>query len=237
MERAVQPLDLSHSEIEESCRLYFQDRGTLQSFELLSGGAVNSTFKIRWEDEWFVLRFYVREKQLADVESHLYRLIQDSVPVPEMLFTSSEKGPYPFALFRFCEAPHIYESERVHSQSLSYELGEVLSKIHNFRFPIAGLFGNDLSIATPFEEGSSPYFDTCLEHLTESSNGWERLGNIRAEKIRNFIEKHKDYFPTIQRGGALVHSDFKPVNLLWDENQGLTVLDWEFAHSGHSLID
>lgn len=35
----------------------------------------------------------------------------------------------------------------------------------------------------------------------------------------------------------LVHSDFKPVNLLWSEASHLTVLDWEFAHSGHAFFD
>ena len=34
-----------------------------------------------------------------------------------------------------------------------------------------------------------------------------------------------------------MHSDFKPVNLLWGEERGLTVLDWEFAHSGDAIVD
>ena len=34
-----------------------------------------------------------------------------------------------------------------------------------------------------------------------------------------------------------MHSDFKPVNLLWSEEGGLTVLDWEFAHIGDRIMD
>jgi thiamine kinase-like enzyme len=49
--------------------------------------------------------------------------------------------------------------------------------------------------------------------------------------------ENREYFFTVQSGGCLVHSDFKPVNLLWDEMQGLTVLDWEFAHSGDGVMD
>lgn len=75
MERAFQNLQLNHSQIEQACRQHFQNNGSLQSFEILSGGAVNTTYKICWSNEWYVLRFYVRGENLASIERQIYQLI------------------------------------------------------------------------------------------------------------------------------------------------------------------
>jgi len=99
------------------------------------------------------------------------------------------------------------------------------------------LFGANLSVDTEFAEASSPYLEYCLEHLTQNSLAWNRLGETLAKQIIHFMGENREYFFTVQSGGCLVHSDFKPVNLLWDEMQGLTVLDWEFAHSGDGVMD
>jgi len=63
------------------------------------------------------------------------------------------------------------------------------------------------------------------------------LGDAKAKQVVQFIKEHREYFPVIRDVGCLVHSDFKPVNLLWSEESGLTVLDWEFAHSGAGIMD
>lgn len=238
MERVIHNLQLNHSQIEQACRQHFQNNGTLQSFEILSGGAVNTTYKICWGDKWYVLRFYVRDANFASIEKQIYQLIEGKVSIPEMLFASSGHEMHPFAIFRFCKKPHIYDASQMHSHHLSYELGQVLAQIHGFSFKKAGLFGHDFSMDTLFEIGSSPYLDYCLDHLIPGSNAWVRLGDDKAQQVVRFIEEHREYFPVVQEGGGcLVHSDFKPVNLLWSEAEGLTVLDWEFAHSGDGIMD
>lgn len=237
MERACQHINLNHEEVERICNQYFQRKGSLESYELLSGGAVNTTLKICWADEWFVLKFYVRDRNLSSIEKCIYELVQSTVPIPQMLFASSPEEPYPFAIFQFCEKSHIYDISKTHFHNLSYDIGSTLAKIHQFQFPQAGLLGKGLKIETLFEKGSSPYFEYCLEHLTPSSLSWQRLGEDRSKLVLRFMDENRDYFPTVDNGGTLVHSDFKPVNLLWSEKGGLTVLDWEFAHSGDGLLD
>ena len=66
---------------------------------------------------------------------------------------------------------------------------------------------------------------------------FKRLGSQLSEQMLTFLQTHRDLLPLVKGGGVLVHSDFKPVNLLWSEVNRLTVLDWEFAHSGHALFD
>lgn len=238
MERACEVVELRESQIEAMCREHFGSEGHLQFSSPLSLGAVNTSYKILWNDTLYVLRVYVRDPELAKVEDEVYQLVRKKVAVPNMLYVGSFKELYPFAIFEFVDKKHIFEiSDDSLAGTLSFELGKVLATIHSFRFPEAGLFGKGFTILTPFEEGSSPYFDYIMQHFSDSSLAWKRLGDERASDLKSFLVSHREYFPTIHNGGVLVHSDFKPVNLLWSEQDGLTVLDWEFAHIGHPLLD
>lgn len=216
-------------DIEQFCRPFFGGKGNLESVESLSGGAVNETYKIVWEEIPYILRLYTRDPQLAELERNLYLMIEEFIPVPKLLYSEGSA-----ALFSYVNKKRL---DQVQDARHSYHLGELLSRIHGFRFPKAGLFGPELEIAVSFAEGSSPYLDYILDHFDRSARAWSRLGDERGEQILRFIECEQDFFPKIEGGGKLVHSDFKPVNLLWDECEGFTILDWEFAHSGHPLLD
>lgn len=236
MERAFEFIDLDYSRIQSICYPYFK-KGRLTAYQSLSGGAVNTTYKIIWDERPFILRLYVRDPELAQIEETVYQLIRDKISVPDLLYIGRFSS-YPFAIFEFVDKKHIFEiSNQSLASTLSYDLGKALAGIHIFHFPQAGLFGKGFAIHTPFEEGSSPYFAYIMEHFSESSLAWQRLGNERANRLKDFLKDNQDFFPVISQGGVLVHSDFKPVNLLWEEGSGLTVLDWEFAHIGNPLID
>ncbi len=221
-------------ELEEVCKKVISPRGKLTDYQQLSNGAVNITYRFRWNGVAYVKRLYIRDPLLAEIENQVIKMVKDQVCVPELIYSQTNEASY--AIFRFVEGKHLFEIEDTSLASeISYELGKTLAKIHRFRFPEAGLFGPGLTIKTLFAKGSSPYYEYIQDHLTRGSRAWERLGDKLAEEILGFTKKNKHYFPQIQEGGVLVHSDFKPVNLLW--NKGVTVLDWEFAHSGVGLMD
>ncbi len=220
---------MNYAEIEHFCRSYFNDNRSLESSEKLSGGAVNGSFKIVWAGKAYVLRIYARNPQIAGFENDLYRFLGDRLPVPKLLYSQGSA-----ALFEFIDKKRL---DQVEDSSHSYFLGELLARIHQIRFPSAGLFGPGLEIAVPFEEGSSPYLEYILQNYGPKRRAWQRLGEDRGRSLRAFIERNRAFFPKIKNGGVLVHSDFKPVNLLWEARTGFTVLDWEFAHAGHPLMD
>lgn len=200
--------------------------------EPLTNGAVNSTYKFFSDDEPYVLRVYLRDPNLCEIEREVIQLVQSRVQVPELISSDPKGKPHPSAVFRFVEGKHLFDAPDV-----SYELGITLAKIHQIRFDQAGLFGPGLSLDPVFEKGSRPYYEYIKENLTEDSIAWKRLGEPLASKTLQFVDTHKDFFPVIGEKSSLVHSDFKPVNLLWSNEDGITVLDWEFAHSGDPLID
>lgn len=212
-------------------------KGKVHSFSLLGGGAVNTCYKLRWNEEWFVLRFFQRSETLVSIEHRLYQELEGRIPMPKLRFLSEDAAPYPFAIFDFCPSPSIGEASKEEAPILSYDLGQVLAKIHQVHFPEAGFFGVGTRFEAVFPKGSSPYFEYCMEHFHAESKAWERLGEELASLVLRFLESHEALFPKIQEGGSLVHSDFKPVNLLWTKKRGVTVLDWEFAHSGDGLFD
>lgn len=169
MERAYDHIDLEFSQVETLCSSCFES-GHLKSFYPLTGGAVNTIYKIVWDDRPYVLRFYVRDPDLAQVEESVYHLIRDKVPVPDLVRTGIANNSYPFAIFEFVDKRHIFEiSNPAFATTLSYDLGHALSCIHNFCFPKAGLFGGNFVIHTPFGEASSPYFSYIMEHFTQGS--------------------------------------------------------------------
>lgn len=224
-------MKIDFSQIEDLCRCYFK-KGQLHSYQSLSGGAVNVVYKIQWGDQFYILRIYHR--QLGDIEKAMSELVRHKISVPDILYFGERCG-FSYAVIEYITKEHIFEIDPTYAPQLSYDLGKALAYIHSFQFSQAGLFDKGLAISTPFPEGSSPYFDYILEHFVESSLAWKRLG-LRSFQLKAFIQEHLAYFPQIKGGGVLVHSDFKPANLLWDQT-GATILDWEFAHSGHPLID
>ena len=238
MERASQIIQLDESQIQSIFRDHFGNKGQLQSFAPFALGAVNTSYKVIWDNIPYVLRLYIRDPKLLKIEKSVYKLVGKSISAPKLFYSGSYKNKFTFGIFEFIDKKHIFEiSDCSLANTLSFELGKVLATIHRFHFHKAGLFGQRFVIHTPFEEGSSPYFDFIINNFSKSSLAWKRLGDTKANQLKDFIVKHQSYFPRIHNGGVLVHSDFKPVNLLWNKETGLTVLDWEFAHIGHSLID
>ena len=74
---------------------------------------------------------------------------------------------FPYAIFQFIDGEHISEVSREHKKSLSYDLGQTLASIHTYKFQKAGLFGERIIIANPFDEGSSPYFEEAVSVLSK----------------------------------------------------------------------
>jgi aminoglycoside phosphotransferase (APT) family kinase protein len=216
---------------------------TIDRYELLSGGAVNSSYKIIIGNEAFVLRLYTRKyphdrsRKYCNIERELFKLVQTTVTVPELIFSDENHESWAYALFRFVPGTQIDKVAHNQSNKLSFKLGETLASIHNFRFPNAGLFGLELTIEQPFALGSSPYFDEAYRVLSTAENVRRRLGNNQTDELLSFITTNKSFFPVVGDNICLTHSDFKPVNLLYTPAKTVCVLDWEFAHAGLNILD
>ena len=238
MERACTVVTLRKETIERIFRKHFKNNGVLQSISTLSLGAVNTSYKVTYNGRIYVLRLHTRDPEGAEKERSLYQLVQKKVAMPKLFYVGTDSDTPAYSIFEYIDKKHIFEIRaKKDAAPLCYALGKALAAIHSFEFANAGLFGKDFAIYMPFAEKSSPYYEYIIEHFSKTSLSYKRLGEAKAAELKYFLSTHRKYFPVINNGGVLVHSVFKPVNLLWDRRGGLTILDWEFAHIGHPLID
>jgi len=214
------------------CEQAFGDAIDVEFHCPLTGGAHRRTFLFSKEGELLVLRHYRGKHNLCRLEKNLLEKVQGKVPVQELVYTDPKKG---IAIFKHAPGNLIIDIEN--PTEVSYALGKVLAAIHGFTFERAGLFDSHLNIAKEFQPGSEPYYFYLIEHFNQEGRAWKFMGDDLAGRLLRFVQEHRLDFPIAGEGGVLVHSDFKPVNLIWDDENGLTVLDWEFAHSGDPLLD
>lgn len=238
VERSIQNIQLDDTQLLTLVRRAFPDCQRLDDWKILSGGALNTTYKIQIGHDTFALRIYARDRAYCKTERAIHQLIDKSISTPKLIHADEEHRPWAYSIFEFVSGAHISEMPDQEKVTLSYELGRVLASIHAFKMAKAGLFGDSIAIGRAFELGSSPYFEETNSILSSSKNVRSRLGEKLTDEALTFIQENKDYFPTIKHDNiCLTHSDFKPVNLLYTDKRKVFVLDWEFAHAGVGILD
>lgn len=237
VERSIQNIQLSHDQILAMVRKAFSLCNSLDEWEILSGGALNTTYRIKMGSKHFVLRLYARDRAHCKTEKAIHRLIDSKVPTPTLIYANETHEPWAYSIFEFVSGKPLFEMTQENQTALSYELGRVLALIHSFKFQQSGLFGDGMKVAHAFEIGSSPYFEETHSVLLKGKYVRQRLGDQLTHDVISFIEKNKGFFPIVADNVCLTHSDFKPVNLLCNDNGKVVVLDWEFAHAGIGILD
>jgi aminoglycoside phosphotransferase (APT) family kinase protein len=238
VERSIQNILLDHQQLLALVRKAFPHCPKLDGWTVLSGGALNTTYKIQIGHDAFALRIYARDRVHCKTEKAIHQLIDKGVSTPKLIYADEEHKPWAYSIFEFVSGVHISKVSHQEKASLSHELGHVLASIHKFKLPNAGLFGDGIAIGHPFELDSSPYFEETRSVLSNSKNVRSRLGEKLTDEAIIFIQENKDFFPTVKNDNiCLTHSDFKPVNLLYTATKKVFVLDWEFAHAGIGILD
>lgn len=238
VERSIQNIQLDGTQLLALVRRAFPNCQRLDEWKILSGGALNTTYKIQIGHDTFTLRIYARDRAHCKTEKVIHHLIDKSVSTPKLIYADEANEPWAYSIFEFVSGVHISKVSHQEKVSLSHELGHVLASIHKFKLPKAGLFGDGIAIGHPFELGSSPYFEETHSVLSNSKNVRSRLGEKLTDEALAFIQENKIFFPTVKNDNiCLTHSDFKPVNLLYTDTKKVFVLDWEFAHAGIGVLD
>lgn len=236
VERSIQHICLSQEELSSLIHNAFPQHSKLDKWEILSGGALNTIYKLQIDQQAYVLRIYSRDRAHCKTEKMIHQLIDGQVSTPKLVYADELHEPWAYSIFEFVSGKHISEVSYENEELLSYELGRVLALIHSFKLPQAGLFGDGMTIKYPFTSGSNPYFEETFSVLTNGKNIRHRLGNQLTDKTLEFIQANKSFFPIVGEDVSLTHSDFKPVNLLYSAGT-VFVLDWEFAHAGMGILD
>lgn len=225
--------------VEKMVYLGFPDK-TLQSSSLIAGGCANLNFKIQLENEPnpFILRVYLRDQDSAYKEQSLYKILKDTVPIPQIYFIG-EVDNYQFAITEFMNGitlrDFLLESESYDLDTIMYDSGKMLAKIARVKFPRSGFFDKNLNIIIEHsQDGYLNFVQKCLE----SPIVLKQLNPDTLAKINLYLKEYE--FPS-KNERNLVHADFDPANILVDKIDGnwkiTAVLDWEFSFVGSTLCD
>jgi len=232
-------IDLEPSQIEMLIEPFAAGARVLEAVPL-SGGLRNTNYRLRLSSrpEPVVLRLFSADPSACPREAALERLVAGRVPVPEVLHSEPAADP-PWnivswvAADRFDHVLRTADDEQV--RALSRDAGRVLARIHAFTFPAAGFLGPDLSVGA-FDGYSGDWSEMLTDWLLHGRSG-ARLGPRLTERLLRFIADNAPRMKALGTQAHLLHSDYKPWNLLVRGSDIAAVLDWEFAFSGWPLND
>lgn len=239
-EKADQHFQLEKSTVENMLRLALPNK-KIAFYEVISGGCANLNIKFSCKNSSapLILRIYLRDQDAAYREQKLATLIKDNIPVPEVYFVGDLE--YRFAISEYKPGVTLRElllkGEIEDIQPIMTEVGSVLVKIQNYRFPQSGFLDQNLNISdTITQDFYVAYAKKCLQHPTTIS----KISQKTLSKIHEHLDRYHFLFPDHLQN-HLVHADYDPANILVQHAQGTwkisAILDWEFAFSGSTLCD
>ena len=191
--------------------------------ELLSGGASNSNYLVRLADGTkCVCRIHSHGDPV--LERYVTGLVWDIVPRPEYLWAGNGVSVLSYA-----------EGEMFQpTPALMREAGRIIGRLAKISFKRGGLIFPDGSVQA-FKGWSS--FADRVEALLEKPAVRAHVDDAMAGEIRDLLTRQREVLADFDGGHNLVHGDFNPCNILVSGDAIVSVLDWEYVHSGCSFMD
>lgn len=216
--------------------------------EPLGGGLRNSNYRIVVENcvRPYVLRLYVNDPSLCRKEAELAQFVRDRVPVPRFIHAdwSQTRPDFAWAVMEWADGTPLSaisaSGNRARIESAAQSVGSVLARIHEFRFPEPGFFGDNLQVSKAVAMDASFFLEFIGQHL-EIPCCMTILGAELSEAVGRMCKRHAALLDSRAHMASLVHSDFNGLNVLLHERNGCcetsAVLDWEFAFAADPLVD
>lgn len=205
---------------------------------LLSGGLRNTNYRVHLAGGTvaLVLRLYTADPASCAREAALLRLIEGRVPSPR-IFRSDPGTRPPWSLMTFIDGEPFDLAQNAPSadlRAMAYSAGSVLARIHAFGFEHAGFFSAELEV---HPLGAQFRWSTWLAATLEHAEVRRQLGADLTQRLGHFVDDNARRVERHQEPPCLLHSDYKPWNLLVQDNAVVGVVDWEFAFAGSRLND
>jgi hypothetical protein len=113
VERSIQNILLDHPQLLALVRKAFPHCQKLDGCTVLSGGALNTIYKIQIGQDAFALRIYARDRAHCKTEKAIHLLIDKSVSTPKLIYADESNEPWAYSIFEFVSGVHISEDVRV----------------------------------------------------------------------------------------------------------------------------
>lgn len=211
-----------------------------EKIEKIEEGLIHETFDVEVDGENFILQFSGKDDEKHSALGQcleMYELLRDTVPVPE---TVTEKVREIYGQeYIIVEKIEGKSGEKNISPEKTREAGKALAKIHNFtEFEREGWMKfDDPKNIEVFDFRERTLKRKQLSELEEKIETFrdEGLEEI-AEKLEKFMKSYGKLFPE-KFEAVIVHDDFTPDNIIYQDEEISGILDFDYAYSGLDIRD
>lgn len=209
----------------------FDKRIELLDIVPINIGCRNSNYKISTNKGLYILRVcpindtsYKKEKILNEL------FYGGRIKLPKLLYVSEYNNTQRVCLiYEYVSGNSlqdvILQEGRV-NDFIIQQVAEIAAHIHNCEVLDSSVFQNDY-----------PPFITWFESFLEKDIVTERIGSDMKERIHRLITDKQKQLYEIDKHICLIHSDFRPANMLMDTYNNVWIVDWEYSGYGHKLAD
>jgi thiamine kinase-like enzyme len=204
------------------------------SLELLSwqpvlNGCRNSHYIVETGRGRYFLRLFPPSDRSYLNEAAVNHLLRSQVAAPELYYVAQfqKRG---CLIYEFIDAVSLQSRFRDKlrlDNEIIRQVAHQAAAIHNFK-------AADFRGLTPLD---LPPFNTWFESFLSNTQAASRLGPTTVQKVRRLIKDKAAQLAEIDRYQTFIHSDFRPANMLIDDQNRVYIVDWEFPGNGHSLAD
>lgn len=225
-ERYTPVIDL---EIDEVKKIFLEYDKTIKvsEFHAIQLGCKNSNYIVRTSKGKFILR--LTDLTGFNNELAVYRLVNGRINVPGLLFHTTQNGRNIF-IYQYINGvslqKHIVENKQC-DLSLLEQVAKTAALIHNT--PKEKAIKLPAFDVPPYEV----WYESFLNHPVVRA----KLGEKTRERILRLVFDKQDFIAEIDGLKSLIHCDFRPANMLANEENQVFFVDWEGAWWGHTIAD
>lgn len=209
-----QLLELQNTEFKQ---IQHNDSIVAVVYKVIMPGGLNYILKICDQEQHF-------QKEL-----YFLNYLAGKLPVPKVIATIEPQPNLYGAILMECLPGDILQAKDL-TPSLAFELGALLANIHLNRTsefgdltqPDSKMQDPRIYFAAKFEES----FAECISHLSADL----------LQKCRGYYEQNIDCLLAVD-GPCIIHRDFRPGNIMVQDNKVAGIIDWASGRSGFAEDD
>lgn len=207
----------------------FNNKLAVLSYHEVNIGCRNSNFIVDTNLGTYFLRIsppndngYVNEKAVL-------RLLKNIINIPTLYYTAIYKNRICliYAYINTVSLQSICSDCTHFNNDIIRQVARSAALIHNFK-------GESINEFTKLD---LPPYSTWYELFLNNSNASRRLGNEIVKRVKRLVSENETNLYIIDSFKSLIHSDFRPANMVIDNNNMVFFVDWEGAGMGHTLAD
>lgn len=194
-----------------------------------SDAIISTVYKISTpDDQKYILKICPRDTHYF-CEVYFLKYFADSLPVPHIIQVLEPTSDVNGAVLMEYLKGTLLTKESL-TDSLAKEIGSLLAKIHTNKPNGYG----DLTKQNKLSPHASTHFNFKFEEEFNECKG--NLPNELLDKCRVFYESNIKLLDFVD-GPCLTHRDFRPGNLIINNNRVQGIIDWSRAHAGFAEED